>query len=376
MTLRLAIPAVPLLLFALVACEAPPRDAPPPDGGLAVAVPAEAPTRGLDSLRLEQAFARAAELPRLRSLLVARHGELLREEYFHGAGPEGRANIKSASKSVLSALFGIAIAEGRLQGLEQPIAPFFERYLGEDADPRKRTITLENLLSMQSGLERTSGRNYGAWVSSSNWVRYAITRPMVSDPGGRMLYSTGSTHLLSAILTEATGKSTLAFAREKLAEPLGIELRPWATDPQGIYFGGNEMRMRPRDLLRFGELYRNGGVWEGRRILSEEWIRQSWTPRTSSRFNGYRYGLGWWMRESGQHAVYFAWGYGGQFVFVLPDLELTVVATSEADAPREGGHLREVHSLLDRWIVPAAEAGASFQERASEGLSFAAGARP
>ena len=359
MSVRLAAALLPAVL-ALAACGDRSRPEPEPRGERLAAVetaPARPASRGLDSLLIGQAYAEAATMTRLRSLLVARHGEILREEYFRGAQRGGHANIKSASKSVLSALVGIAIEEGRLQGVDQPIAPFFERYLGEGSDPRKQGITLGNLLSMQSGLEPTSGRNYGAWVSSPNWVRYAIGRPMVTEPGGRMLYSTGSTHLLSAIVAEATGMSTYAYARERLAKPLGIELRPWPTDPQGVYFGGNEMRMRPTDMVRFGELYRNGGVWEGKRILAEEWIRQSWTPRTSSPYNGHRYGFGWWIRKSSDYPVYFAWGYGGQFIFVVPELELTVVTTSVADAPREGDHLREIHALLDRWIVPAAAAG-------------------
>jgi CubicO group peptidase (beta-lactamase class C family) len=262
------------------------------------------------------------------------------------------------SKSVLSALVGIAIAEGHLQGIDQPITPFFAQHLGPGADPRKQRITIGNLLSMQSGLEPTSFGNYGAWVSSPNWVRYAITRPMVADPGGRMLYSTGSTHLLSAILTRATGQSTLAYARAKLAEPLGIRMRSWPTDPQGIYFGGNEMQFTPHEMLRLGELYRNGGVYQGRQIIPADWIRESWQPRTVSPWNGHRYGYGWWMRDAGQHRVYFAWGYGGQYIFVVPGLELTVVTTSDPDAPsRDGGHLRAVHNLIDEWIIPAAEAG-------------------
>lgn len=350
------------VLLVLAGCGdqlRPPAEAESARLAAANPAPVRPTSRGLDSLRLEQAYAEAAAMPRMRSLLVARHGEILREAYFGGARREGHANIKSASKSVVSTLVGIAIAEGHLQGVDQPIAHFFERYLGEGSDPRKQAITIGNLLSMQSGLEPTSGRNYGAWVSSPNWVRHAIGRPMVTEPGGRMLYSTGSTHLLSAILAQATGMSTYAYARERLAKPIGIELRPWPTDPQGVYFGGNEMRMRPRDMVRFGELYRNGGVWEGKRILPEEWIRQSWTPRTSSPYNGHRYGYGWWIRKSSDYPVYFAWGYGGQFIFVVPELELTVVTTSVADAPREGDHLREIHALLDRWIVPAAEAGSA-----------------
>ncbi|NJD08978.1 MAG: serine hydrolase, partial [Gemmatimonadetes bacterium] len=217
----------------------------------------------MDSLTLAQAWARAAVLPRLHSLLVARHGELLGERYYHGYTAARRANIKSASKSIISALVGIAIAEGKLSGLDQPIAPFFQPDLPSQPDARLQQITIEHLLSMRSGLEPTSFGNYGEWVSSRNWVRYVLRQPFADVPGGRMLYSTGSTHLLSALLTRATGMSTFAYARDRLMRPLGIELASWTRDPQGVYFGGNEMALRPRELLRFGERYRNAGRYQG-----------------------------------------------------------------------------------------------------------------
>jgi CubicO group peptidase (beta-lactamase class C family) len=334
------------------------RDAgsPPP------AVPAPtppAPTVGMDSALLEGALDRAATLPRLRTLIVARHGETQAERHFRGPALDAPANVKSVSKSVLSALVGIAIEEGHLEGVDQHVAPFFDRYLAPDDDPRKRAITVGHLLSMQSGLERTSGANYGRWVASGNWVRYAITRPMVDEPGGTRLYSTGNTHLLSAILTQATGRSTLAFGRQYLAEPLGIRLPPWLADPQGIYFGGNEMRLTPRAMVRFGELYRNGGRQDGRQIVPEAWVRQSLQPRASSRWTGDGYGYGWFLTRVRGHDMFYAWGYGGQFIFVIPALELTVVTTSDPDVAREREHTREVRRLLAEWIVPAAEAGGS-----------------
>lgn len=346
-----------VLLPLALACEPEPRDGAGRMVPLATAqrAPAERPaTTGLDSALLAAAYARAAELPRLHSLLVARHGELAGEEYFGGPGRNRGANIKSAAKSIISALVGIAIREGLLDGLDQPIAPFFAEYIPADADPRLHEVTIGNLLSMQAGLEPTSFGNYGRWVASRNWVRFAVQRPFVDDPGGRMLYSTGSTHLLSAILTRATGRSTLAYAREKLARPLGIELAAWTRDPQGIYFGGNDMLLRPRDLLLFGELYRNGGLHQGTRIVPESWIRDSWTQRTTSPFNGHGYGLGWWLRRSNGYDVRFAWGYGGQYIFIVPELELTVVTTSDPWSAREGDHNRALHDLLDDYLIPAA----------------------
>jgi CubicO group peptidase (beta-lactamase class C family) len=337
--------------------DGPAAGAPPSPAAPRAEAAAPPPTRGLDRALLDTAYAQAARLPRLRSLLVARDGEILAERYFHGARAERAANVKSVSKSIVSALVGIAVAEGHLRGPEQPIAPFFPEHLARDPDPRKRAITVGNLLSMQAGLESTSFGNYGAWVGSRDWVRFALARPMEDEPGGRMLYSTGSTHLLSAILTEATGRSTWAYARDVLAEPLGIRLPQWPTDPQGIYFGGNEMRLTPRAMVRFGELYRNGGRHEGRQVVPEAWVRASLQPRTRSPWSGDEYGYGWWLSTAGGHPMYYAWGYGGQFIFVVPDLRLTVVTTSEPDLPREGGHLEEIRRILRTLIVPAAEEG-------------------
>ena len=341
----------------LVACSEPGTA----DGQIATtpdAATVRARTTGLDSTLLAEAYARAAQLPRLRSLLVARDGELLGEAYFHGASRNGRANVKSASKSIISALVGIAIAEGDLEGLDQPVAPFFQDYVAGNADPRINTVTVGHLLSMQAGLEPTSFGNYGSWVASSNWVRNALQRRFVDDPGGRMLYSTGSTHILSALLTRATGMSTLQYARTKLFGPMGIELVGWTRDPQGVYFGGNEMGLRPRELLTFAELYRNGGRHEGRQLVPEAWIQESWQQRTVSPFNGHGYGLGWWLRNRRGYDVRFAWGYGGQYAFIVPELGLTVVTTSDAISAREGDHNRALHDLLTNVLIPAAERGA------------------
>lgn len=315
-------------------------------------------TTGLDSALMAGALVRADSLEQLRCLLVARHGEILTERCYRGAEPDGYANVKSVSKSIVSVLVGIAIGEGHLEGVDQRVAPLLDAHL-DSVGPRKARITIGHLLSMQSGLERTSGRNYGPWVNSANWVRDAIRRPMVEEPGGRMRYSTGNYHLLSAILTAATGQSTLAYARSRLGRPLGITIPAWERDPQGIYLGGNNMRLSPRAMVRFGELYRRGGRYDGQQVVPIDWVRASLEPRTRSRWSGEQYGYGWFLGQTAGHRMFYAWGYGGQFVFVVPDLELTVATTSDPFAPRGGRHLRAVHGLLDRWIAPAAAVGAA-----------------
>jgi CubicO group peptidase (beta-lactamase class C family) len=170
-----------------------------------------------------------------------------------------------------------------------------------------------------------------------------------------MLYSTGNSHLLSAILTRATGRSTLELARDWIGGPLGIKIGSWQRDPQGIYFGGNNMNLSPRALLRFGELYRNGGVSRGIRILPEKWVRESWTPRTKSRYSGDGYGYGWFIAEYCGHTVYYARGFGGQFIHVVPSLGLTVVITSDTSTrTRVGGYRDALTALIGADIIPAA----------------------
>jgi CubicO group peptidase (beta-lactamase class C family) len=233
----------------------------------------------------------ASQLPQLRSLLVSRRGELIAEYYAPGVRPGGVANIKSAAKSIIATLVGVAIHRGLVKGLNEPIATYFPE-LAQDPDPRKRTITIEDLLTMRSGLASTSGRNYGAWVQSPNWVRYALRRPMVSDPGTDMEYSTGTSHLLSAVLTKATGVSTWQFAQDALARPLGFSLARWPQDPQGIYFGGNEMLLAPKQMMALGELYRNRGTINGRQIVPAAWVDTSCVPRTASVYDSdRRYGF-------------------------------------------------------------------------------------
>ena len=323
--------------------------------GVGQVVASEARSPALEPTLHARAMDRAARLPRLRSLLISIDGRLVEERYFRGARSSDWANLKSASKSVLSTLVGIALDQGYLESLQDTIWEFLPEYL-DVADATKEKITLEDLLTMRSGLETTSNRNYGRWVQSSDWVRHVLTRRVVGEPGGRMIYSTGSSHLLSAVLTKATGMSTLAFARLYLGQPLGIRIHSWMRDPQGIYFGGNEMRMTPRAMLEFGELYLRRGRVGGRQVVSESWIQASLKPRTQSRWSGRQYGYGWWIRTMAGHQVYYAWGYGGQFIFVVPDLKMVVVTTS-LPSPGQGRrqHQRTLYDLMEHDLIPAAD---------------------
>ncbi|WP_373181771.1 serine hydrolase domain-containing protein [Halomonas campaniensis] len=300
----------------------------------------------LDAAGLERLDAQAARLDRLHAVVVAEQGEIRFERAYGGSGVDRPANIKSLSKTVLAALVGAAIEAGVIDSADQPVADLLGDRVPAGADPRVREITVGHLLSLQAGLERTSGANYGGWVASADWVRDALSRPFVDEPGGRMLYSTGSSHLLSAALTRAGGESTLTQARRLLGEPLGITIPAWPRDPQGVYFGGNDMRLSPRALVQIGELYRLDGVIDNRRVLPEGWVEASWQPRGTSPWTGDGYGYGWFVTELSGERVYYGRGFGGQALFVIPARALTLAITSDPTPPSPGGAFQQELNAL------------------------------
>ena len=315
---------------------------------------------GLDSERLENALERIGELDGLQGILVARHGRLVAERHFRGSAVHRPHNLKSASKSVLSALAGLAIERGLLD-LDQEIAGVLPEGRELD-DPDKRAITVRHLLTMTSGLESTSFGNYGSWVASRNWVRAALGRPLQTEPGTRFSYSTGGTHLLSATLSRAAGRSTHDFARSHLFDPLGIGPSAWARDRQGIHVGGNNLSLRPRDMLKFGQLYLNRGRWGGEQLLPWQWVDRSTrpaglaAPRGRGRIYG-GYGYLWWLRGPRERGAYIASGYGGQYIYVSPAEDMVVVVIStEVSKGRDWrgelfGIIREgvTGSVIDRY---------------------------
>ncbi|RUR54709.1 serine hydrolase domain-containing protein [Vreelandella populi] len=293
------------------------------------------------------------QLDRVHNVIVAYDGEIIHEFHQGGPGVASPTNIKSLSKTVLAAITGAAIEEGIIESVEQPMAALFGEHLPAGLDPRVKDITVAHLLAQQAGLERTSGSNYGAWVASANWVNDALSRPFVDEPGGRMLYSTGTSHLLSAALTHASGETTYALAQRLLGEPLNISIPPWLRDPQGIYFGGNDMQLSPRALIEVGELYRNDGMMEGQRILPEDWVEASWTPRGISQWTGDGYGFGWFITQLAETPTYYGRGYGGQALYVIPERAMTVVITSDPTPPSPGGQFQQRLNQLVEGLLGA-----------------------
>lgn len=295
-------------------------------------------------------------LSRLHNLVVLHQGQVVIDQ--HLRGPESRepANIKSLSKSVLSLLVGIAIDKGFIESLDTPAVDLLGDYLPDDYTPAFEHVTVEHLLSMQSGLQPTSGGNYGSWVASSNWTRYALTRGMIEEPGGRMVYSTGNSHILAAILTEQTGRTLFQLAREWLGEPLNIRIYPWMQAPEGIYFGGNEMLLSAHALGWIGQVYLGNGQVNGRQVVSAEWVEESFRPRTESVYTDDPYGLGWFSYQFDGVQAYYGRGYGGQLLYIIPELQLSIVMTSDPNPPSRGSYIQQQHRFVAEYILPRVEA--------------------
>ncbi|MBK1670510.1 6-aminohexanoate hydrolase [Rhodovibrio sodomensis] len=304
--------------------------------------------------RWARVVAAARRYDQLHAILVAHRGRTVVAEAFRGDGLDAPANVKSVSKSIVALLLGAAIDRGVVPSVEARLAEVAPRLIPTDAEPQVYELTLQDLVTLRAGLERTSGSNYGAWIASDNWVADALSRPFVAEPGGRMLYSTGSFHVLGAALAEASGRDLLTLTRDWLGDPLGIQVPPWTRDPQGYYMGGNQMALSPRAMLRIGNLMRRGGRWQDARILPRAWVEACLTPVTTSPYSGLGYGYGWFVTQTSAGRLGLARGYGGQIIAVAPDAEAVVAITSDPTQPaRSGGYFGDLLSLIAEEVLAA-----------------------
>lgn len=300
---------------------------------------------------------RARALDQCHGLIIRMTGRDVVSEVFRGPAFGRAVPIKSVSKSIVAALTGAALDRNEIASLDARLGDVAPQLIPRAADTRVAEITIADLVTMQAGLERTSGANYGGWVSSSDWVANALAREFVAEPGERMLYSTGSFHVLGAVLSEVSGQSLRTLARTRIGDPLGIDIPSWTRDPQGRYLGGNEMSLTLDGMVRFGEMYRQNGAFGGAQVLSSDWVRRSFQARTRSAFSGLDYGYGWFLGAAADVPYALARGYGGQIICVAPSVEMTLALTSDPTRPaRSGGYFGDLKTLIERVILPTARA--------------------
>jgi len=296
-------------------------------------------SQGVDSIMLDALHAALAEPEAaiIWSIVIVRNGVIIDE--FYGIDRRGLFEIDEATpfalmsvtKSFTGALIGIAIDLGYISGVDVKLSEFFPTLAA--AEDGWENITLEHLLTHTSGIEWDewgSSRMFHEMRRAENWVDFVLEQPMAAAPGSTFNYNSGGSHLLAAVLEQATGQSAFDFAREHLFEPLGMDSVNWPADPQGITRGDGDIEMTARDAARFGQLFLSGGRWQDRQVISREWVEQSTTVQSAG--PGGRtgqHGYQWWVRSfgDGNHDTFFALGAGGQHIFVVPELELVVVTT-------------------------------------------------
>ena len=292
--------------------------------------------QGVDSAMLLRSIRRIREESLdVRSLIIIRNDHVILELYVHPYTRDTVHNVKSVSKSILSALVGIALREEVLEGTNQTVREFFPDYFPEEAADSRNKITLLNLLTMTSGLDLDeNGPKMQAVFASDDWIRTTFEADMAAEPGERFVYSTPLTHTMVGILTEASGKSVLELATEHLFGPLEFGALQWTRGPKGYYFGGAELFLRTCDMAKFGLLYLHGGDWGGAQVVPAEWVIESTQNRLPDGASDL-YGYWWWIDPDG--GGFKAHGWGGQGITVRKDLRM--VAAGTAGNPTAGDRM-------------------------------------
>lgn len=287
-----------------------------------------------------------AQLPHLRSMLIARHGRLVFENYYGDASRDGLHNMQSMTKSVSSALVGIALNKGLITSLDNRVAGYFPEYRNVIQDGRMKDITIRHIMTMSSGIDEARLSFDKAF---DNPVEQILSWRLLYEPGHGFRYSSAAAHLLGGVLRAAIGQPVLDFARAELFRPLGIGEVVWYADKTGLQSGGMSGLLRSRDLLKLGELYLGGGRWRGRRLISPEYVADSVKVHNSGDFFGthVQYGYMWWIKKIGGHDAFWAAGYGGQYLLVVPDVDMVVLCTSDWKQPEYPEHF----ALIDAFIL-------------------------
>jgi CubicO group peptidase (beta-lactamase class C family) len=363
---------VSLLLTLAPACAPPgPGGADWPTGEWPTATPEE---QNMDPARLRQMMDLIDEQGfDYHSVLVVRHGRLVFEEYRNGYGPDTKHHLQSATKSVSSMLIGIAIHEGFLEGVDQRMVDLFPGYTIVNLDARKDRLTLEHLLTMSDGMDwheldypYTDAHNsLGQMWASADAVQYVLDRPMAREPGEAWAYNSGTSILLGGILEGATGRDVLGFAHEYLFDPLGIEDVRWDRATGGHYHTDGGLYLTPRDLARLGYLVLHGGTWDGREIVSPEWVARS-TETHYQTGSGRGYGYQWWTLEGG---IFSAHGHYEQLLYVVPQADMVVVFTGNIP----DSIVSPTNGLLYTYVLDACtdlSPGATRQTYADHGVTF------
>jgi len=337
-----------------------------------VSTPAE---QGLDPLLLAELYSDAAALDTLYSLLVIKNGHLVAEGYFNSGSIHQKASLQSVSKSIYSSLVGLALEKGCLSDLDQKMLDFFPELADQVADPRKRQITIGQMLRMRSGFpwEETDP---GLWQTflAGDYLPLVDAVALASDPGTEFHYSNLTTHWLGVIVSRACQTDLRSFAEQHLFRPINLSPGEWWQDKYGYYF--SLLHMTARDAARFGLLYLDGGRYDGRQVVSPAWVKESLgtysmdvspTGRKGQKLGRYfddlGYGYQWWSALVGDHHADYAAGHGGQLIVLLDALDMVIVVTADPFFMQHDDeawrHEQANFNLVGKFIASLPQAGLS-----------------
>ena len=265
----------------------------------------------------------------VQSTVVVRSGVIVDQYFKEGFDEESSFGLQSCSKSVTSTLLGIAIAQGYIEGVDVPVSDYFPHLL-ENESAYAADMTIWHLLTHTSGFYGTDNELWEEWQTSENWVDYVLEQRIVARPGSTFNYSTGNSHLLGVIVEMATGKSLMEYGTEVLFDALDMDSVTCGLDPQGYCDGGNGFQMSVLDMAKLGQLFLQNGVWEGEQVVPADWVEEATTTQFKRNSGSADYGYQWWVRTFGaeRYPAFFAQGHFGQYIFVVPQLELVVAITS------------------------------------------------
>jgi CubicO group peptidase (beta-lactamase class C family) len=329
-----------IILSMLVGCGPSPEDlvavdyTPLPGDDWEVSTPEE---QGLDPMLVAELYYNAAELETIYSVLVIKNGTLIAEEYFNEGSIDQESSRQSTTKSYTSALVGIALDQGCLSSVDQKMIEFFPEFEDQISDPRKKQITIRDLLQMRAGYPwEESSRTLFEMLYSGLPPSHLVDIPLTSDPGTEFQYSNLSANLLGIIVSRACGADLKSFGQEHLFSLIDTEVGEWWQDPEDNYFGMTGIHFTAREMAKFGLLYLKDGTYGGNQVIPADWVRDSLQTYSEDAsdinaqiYDANGYGYQWWSAREGQHDFNLALGHGGQQIVLLDEFDMVIVVTAD-----------------------------------------------
>jgi len=312
---------------------------------------------GFDPALGETLIASLPDYPAATGVCVVRSGQLAFEYHRRGYDAASLVNIRSVTKSVTSTLAGIALARGDLASIDLTVGDLVPDRIPPDADPAVAGITMRSFLAMSSGLWWDTHDDWPMLLAAENWVENTLRQPIIAEQGTDFIYNTGGSHLVGVMLASVLDRPLEDYAGEHLFGPLGIRRGDWMRSPQGEVNGGSGLELLPSDMAKLGQLLMNQGQWNGTRVLPADYATAATTEQSEGESVtggniGVAYGFQWWITSATGYEAFFGLGFGGQYVYVVPDLELVVVVAAgfgEGEQPILTSH----RPIPEQIVIPA-----------------------